>query len=153
MIDVAGSGPVPALSLDCQELLLALDDLAESGEPLGRYLGQIRPLGRDRDANESTGVRIMTMANAKGLTVKATIVAALDVPRPGFDEQEERRLLYVAMTRSREFLYCTWARRRRGPTARAGQERVGERRSPSSFLDGGPVESEDGARYIRGRWG
>jgi superfamily I DNA/RNA helicase len=45
---------------------------------LGRYLGQIAPLGRDRAATESEGVRVMTMAGAKGLTVRATIIAALE---------------------------------------------------------------------------
>jgi superfamily I DNA/RNA helicase len=104
MIESAGSGPVPALSDDLRELLLALNELVEADQPLERYLGQIRPLGRDLDANESAGVRIMSMASAKGLTVRATIVAALEegvIPRPGYDEQEERRLLYVAMTRSK----------------------------------------------------
>jgi superfamily I DNA/RNA helicase len=156
MIDTAGSGPMPDLSDDLQELLRALDELIEVNQPLERYLGQIRPLGRDRNANASVGVRIMTMASAKGLTVKATLVAALEegvIPRPGYDEQEERRLLYVAMTRSKEYLYGTWARRRTGPTARAGAPRVQERRSHSSFLDGGPVESEDGDAYIKTRWG
>ena len=156
MIERAGSGPVPALSDDLRELLLALDELVEADQPLERYLGQIRPLGRDRDANESAGVRIMSMASAKGLTVRATIVAALEegvIPRPGYDEQEERRFLYVAMTRSKEYLYCTWARRRTGPTARAGMPRVTVRRSPCSFLDGGPVESRDGNDYLADRWG
>lgn len=156
MVEAAGSGPVPVLSEGLQELLLALDALIEVDQPLERYLGQIRPLGRDRDANESTGVRIMSMASAKGLTVRATIVAALEegiIPRPGYDEQEERRFLYVAMTRSTEYLYCTWARRRTGPTARAGAPRVTERRSPCSFLEGGPVESQDGNAYLEDRWG
>lgn len=95
------------------------------------------------------------MAAAKGLTVRATIIAALEegiVPRPNADLGEERRLLYVAMTRAREFVYGTWARRRTGPTARAGTPRVQERRSHSHFLNGGPIDSQDGQTYIRTRW-
>jgi ATP-dependent exoDNAse (exonuclease V) beta subunit len=71
---------------------------------------------------ESPGVRIMTMIGSKGLTVRATIIAGLEdgiVPRPDADLAEERRLLYVAMTRAKEFLLCTWAGQRRGPTERA----------------------------------
>ena len=96
------------------------------------------------------------MASAKGLTVRATIVAALEegiIPRPGYDPREERRFLYVSMTRSKEFVYGTWARRRFGPTARAGEPRVQQRRSPSTLLDGGPVESQDGNTYVQNRWG
>jgi superfamily I DNA/RNA helicase len=84
--------------------------------------------------------------------VRATIVIGLEegiVPRPDGDLGEERRLLYVAMTRAKEFLYCTWARRRLGPTARAGAPRIQARRNFTSFLRGGPVESQDGQEYLR----
>jgi DNA helicase-2/ATP-dependent DNA helicase PcrA len=156
MIEAGGDEAVAGPSGELRELLLALDELAEPDISLGRYLGQIAPLGRDRAANESAGVRIMTMAGAKGLTVRATIIAALEeglIPRPGVDLHEERRLLYVAMTRAKEFVYGTWARRRTGPTARAGFPRVMTRRSHSSFLNSGPVESQDGDAYIQARWG
>lgn len=156
MIETTGDEVVPAPSNDLRELLLALDDVAEPDAGLGRYLGQIAPLGRDRASNESEGVRIMTMAGAKGLTVRATIISALEeglIPRPGFDLHEERRLLYVAITRAKEFLYGTWARRRTGPTARAGLPQVMERRSHWSLLSGGPVESQDGNDYIAARSG
>jgi DNA helicase-2/ATP-dependent DNA helicase PcrA len=156
MIEAAGGDVLPAPNDELRELLVALDGLVEPDVSLGRYLGQIAPLGRDRAANESAGARIMTMAGAKGLTVRATIIAAVEeglIPRPSVDLHEERRLLYVAMTRAREFVYGTWARRRTGPSARAGLPRVLERRSHSSFLNSGPVESQDGDAYVRERWG
>ena len=93
----------------------------------------------------------MTMTSSKGLTARAAIVAGVEndiVPRPDSDAAEERRLLYVAMTRAKEFLFCTWAARRGGPTARAGRARVRERRRPSHFFLGGPVHSQDGAAYL-----
>lgn len=156
IIETMGDEVAPAPTDELRELLLALDELTERDAGLGRYLGQIAPLGKDRERNESAGVRIMSMAGAKGLTVRATIVAGLEegiIPRPNVDLSEERRLLYVAMTRAKEFLYGTWARRRTGPTARAGTPRVTERRSHCDFLTSGPVESEDGDSYIRRRWG
>lgn len=154
MIELSGDPVVPNPSAKLTELLLALDELAESNQDLGRYLGSVRPLARDRAFAESPGVRIMTMTSAKGLTVRATIIAALEdgiLPRPEADLSEERRLLYVAMTRSREFVYATWARRRRGPTARSGAPRL-TRRAYCNFLRGGPVETSDGDAYIRERW-
>ncbi|SRR5712691_2837203 len=100
------------------------------------------------------GVRIMTMVGSKGLTVRATIIAGVDdgiVPMPNADVAEERRLLYVAMTRAKEFLFATWAGQRRGPTARAGRARVRMRRQHSHFFLGGPVRSQDGSTYLERR--
>ena len=151
IIKTAGGAVAPSPSDELAKLLHALDDLVEPRQGLGRYLGQIGPLGRDLMQAESDGVRIMTMASSKGLTVRAAIVAAAEegvIPRPDADLGEERRLLYVAMTRAKEFVYCTWARRRKGPTARAGLARVREIRRYSSFLQGGPVQSEDGQGYV-----
>jgi superfamily I DNA/RNA helicase len=58
-------------------------------------------------------------------------------------------MLYVGMTRSREYLYCTWARRRSGPTAFAGAGGSRTRRSYSRFLLNGPVQSQDGVAFLR----
>lgn len=151
MIAAAGDDTVPAPSPEFAELLHSLDELADD-HGIGRYLSQIAPLGKDRALAEGQGVRIMTMGGAKGLTVRAAIIVGVEeglVPRPDGNLGEERRLLYVAMTRAREFLYCTWARRRVGPTARAGAARIQERRSYSSFLRGGPVNSRAGRDYLR----
>ena len=145
-------GAFPAVSDELRRLLLDVDQVAESEQGLERYLSQISPSGRDLALARSEGVRVMTMAGAKGLTVRATIVGAVEegiVPRPSADCGEERRLLYVAMTRATELLFCTWARRRRGPTARAGRAFVGDRRQYSTFLTAGPVESQDGMEYLK----
>lgn len=155
IIDAAGGEVVPAPSDALAELLLELDGMGEPGQGLGAYISQVGPLGKDLHQSHGEGVRIMSMGASKGLTVRAAIIAAAEeglVPRPDCDLGEERRLLYVAMTRAKEFLYCTWARRRRGPTARAGASRVGTMRHHSTFLDGGPVRSEDGATYLAARF-
>ena len=131
------------------------DDIVEERQNLSRYIGQIGPLGHDLMQTECDGVRIMTMTSSKGLTVEATIIAGTEdgvIPRPDADLSEERRLMYVAMTRPRKYLYCTWAQRRHGPTARAGDPRVRALRQVSHFLAGGPVRSHDGSRFIRERF-
>jgi len=155
IVETAGGNIVPEPSQQLAVLLRALDDLVEPDQELGRFLGQINPLGRDKSLAESSGVRIMTLGGAKGLTVRATIIAGLEegiIPHQDGNLGEERRLLYVGMTRAKRYLYGVWARRRRGPTARAGAQRVAVARRHSSFLDGGPVRSEDGAAYIQRRW-
>lgn len=154
-IDLADGDVLPEPTPEFRDLLLELDSIAEQGKPLGRFMAQVQPLGEDLASARSTGVRIMGMGRAKGLTVQATIVAAVEdnvIPRPEADVDEERRLLYVAMTRARAYLYVSWARRRRGPTARSGTQQVWELRRHSRFLDGGPVESADGPRFLKERW-
>jgi superfamily I DNA/RNA helicase len=76
------------------------------------------------DEAERTGdpdrVQIMTMHSAKGLTSSAVIVAACEEELiPGETENrreldDQRRLLYVSLTRAMHFLFVTYARRRPG---------------------------------------
>jgi DNA helicase-2/ATP-dependent DNA helicase PcrA len=76
----------------------------------------------DLDSLQSDkGVSLMTLHSAKGLEFKAVTVAGLeDGLLPHFNSQgaredveEERRLLYVGMTRARERLFLSCCRRRR----------------------------------------
>ena len=79
------------------------------------------------------------------MTVRGTIIAGCEdgiIPREGQNRSEEARLLYVGMTRARDVLYCTWARKRIGQTARAGRSNVGMPRRRSGFFEGGPVDSQ-----------
>ncbi len=127
-----------------EELRDLLQEVAErlDSPELGLLLSQLQPLGKDIAQTKSEGVRIMTMAASKGLTVRATVIPAVEdliIPNPRSNQREERRLLYVAMTRSKEFLYCTYAQRRTAPTALSGQASFG-RRTHSHFLNDGPVQ-------------
>lgn len=140
---------------DFTTLLVEVEELMEPEIDLSRYLNQVAPMAKDLAYSRNTGVRIMSMAASKGLTVEATILPGLEdgvMPRPDADREEERRLLYVAMTRSKKYLFGTWSRRRRGPTARSGRGAVQQRRVPSSLLRGGPITTQDGEDYIATRW-
>jgi DNA helicase-2/ATP-dependent DNA helicase PcrA len=82
------------------------------------------------------GVNLITYHRAKGLEFDAVLLPALEeglVPIRQASEAdeiaEERRLLYVGLTRARVHLWLSWAARRVGPTGREGQRR------PSRFLD------------------
>lgn len=150
IIDMSGGSVVPLPTQDLQELLHQIDGISEEGQKLSRFLSQIEPLGKDLTLAQSNAVRLMTMGGSKGLTTQAAIIVGVEkglVPRPGCDLSEECRILYVAMTRAKKYLYCTWAGRRRGPTARAGKP-ISEQRYYSNFIDGGPVSSQDGETFI-----
>jgi len=134
------------------ELLVELDQLIDPTEGLGRFLAQLQPVGTDLRSGRAAGaVRLMTTTASKGLTVRAAIVVGVEegvVPLADRDLGEERRLLYVAMTRATDYLYLTWARRRTGPTARTGTPRVAQGRNRSRFLTHGPITSESGPQYL-----
>jgi DNA helicase-2/ATP-dependent DNA helicase PcrA len=73
----------------------------------------------DQDNLEAAqGVKLMTIHAAKGLEFKVVFVVGLeqglfphdrDRGATGADAEEERRLMYVALTRAREKLYLTYA--------------------------------------------
>jgi superfamily I DNA/RNA helicase len=112
------------ISDEFRELLKKIDERIEPVDDLGRYLGQITPIAKDIALEKSDKVRIMTLTGSKGLTVKATIVAGLEtglIPMDDCDPAEERRLLFVGMTRAEEFLYGIWARRRRSHSPIEGE--------------------------------
>lgn len=96
-------------------------------------------------------VRVMTMTKSKGLTVQACIIAGCEsdiIPHPKYGQNEEARLMYVAMTRATEYLFVTRAARRTGSTARVGRENVLEPRTACPFLEHGPVEPERGEECL-----
>lgn len=132
-------------------LMSSVEDLMDDDIQLGRYLNQLAPLGKDFANSRADGVRIMTLASSKGLTVRGTVIAGCEdgiVPREGQNRSEEARLMYVGMSRAREVLYCTWARKRMGQTARAGRSNVGKPRRKCGFFEAGPVDSERGDQLI-----
>jgi DNA helicase-2/ATP-dependent DNA helicase PcrA len=112
-----------------QEFLSAAQDFTEANsynntsdqDLLTSFLDHIA-LVSDLDALQSEkGVSLMTLHSAKGLEFRTVVVAGLENGvLPHFNSQgaqedveEERRLLYVGMTRARERLFLSCCRRRR----------------------------------------
>ena len=106
-------------------------------EGLNHYLNQLEPVTKDI-ALLTDGVAIMSMQRSKGLTFRGAVVMGVEdgvIPSPKADDpEEERRLLYVAMTRAKEYLYMTMATKRTGPTARTGDPNVGQSRGRCRFF-------------------
>lgn len=111
------------------------------------------PIQDTEQIKEQDAVNIMTMHQAKGLDAKAVfIVAAEDEYIPGRAEgskiDDERRLLYVSITRARSFLYITHCIRRTGGQRHTGRTSGSLTRTLTRFLRGGPLISTSGQEYI-----
>lgn len=141
-----------ALSAEAANLLDAVGREVPAEEGLANFLGQLEPVGSDLAA-QADAVRIMTMTASKGLTVNSVFVMGVEagiIPHPRGDLDEERRLLYVAVTRATDYCVLTWANRRTGPTARHGAPNVNRPRGRCPLFDGLPIgQWQDGDHFVR----
>jgi ATP-dependent DNA helicase UvrD/PcrA len=87
---------------------------------LEEFLQQISLYSEQDGIKDEPAITLMTLHNAKGLEYDTVfIVGCEDGAFPHMraleegNEEEERRLCYVGMTRARRRLYMTWARQRR----------------------------------------
>jgi DNA helicase-2/ATP-dependent DNA helicase PcrA len=103
------------------ELVGAVAEAGERGLDLGAFLDEVALL-TDADARrEGEAVQLSTLHAAKGLEFDAVFLVGMEdgllpLRREGngdADEEEERRLAYVGMTRARRRLFLTLARLRR----------------------------------------
>lgn len=131
-----------------QELMTVAQkyDELEPGVGLATFLEEVA-LVSDTDALQGGEdyLTLMTVHSAKGLEFQHVYIVGLEEgifphSRAAFDPEqmeEERRLMYVAMTRAKENLHLIWAKRRMlyGET---------QYNPPSSFLKHIPEETSDG---------
>jgi DNA helicase II / ATP-dependent DNA helicase PcrA len=122
------------------------DQVAPGDEPgLSGFLDEIGRRAAAEAEGVGGGVNLLTYHRAKGLEFDAVLLPAVEegllpirqASTPG-EVAEERRLLYVGLTRARVHLWLSWAARRAGPSGRE------QPRRPSRFLD--DVVAPGGAR-------
>ena len=103
------------------ELVAAAAEAGERGLDLGGFLDEVALLTDADVRREGEAVQLSTLHAAKGLEFDVVFLAGMEdgllpLRREGngeTDEEEERRLAYVGMTRARRRLFLTLARVRR----------------------------------------
>ncbi|MCC6624496.1 MAG: UvrD-helicase domain-containing protein [Deltaproteobacteria bacterium] len=145
-----------------RELVAAVAEMGERrpGLTLAGFLDEVALVsGHDEADDGGDAVIMMTAHMAKGLEFDVVFATGLEdglMPHANSIEdprqmEEERRLVYVALTRARRHLHISWAQSRR----RFGQSKPAIR---SRFLDALPRDAivEEGAaerpRYTLGGW-
>lgn len=143
----AGSGAVRERWESLQALASLSDEVAASrpGATLAELVLELDERAAAQHAPTVDGVTLASLHSAKGLEWDAVFLCGMSeglMPISMADGveavEEERRLLYVGITRAREHLHLSWARART-PGGRST-------RKPSRFLDGlRPATAVDGA--------
>jgi len=118
--------------LGLAERLEARDERAD----LAAFLAEVASRAADESDGVGGGVNLLTYHRAKGLEFDAVLLPALEegtlpIRQASTPDEvaEERRLLYVGLTRARVHLWLAWSARRAGPSGRE------QPRRPSRFLD------------------
>jgi len=122
-----------------KELVRTADRFSTIRELLD-YVEETERQKRKKKGEEVDAVRLMTIHKSKGLEFPVVYVAGCSdgiLPHAmTVDEQEERRLFYVATTRARDSLIYTWPR----TFARANGEQYDVEPSPFLFEAGAMVD-------------
>lgn len=129
-----------------EELISRADQYEEGADEvsLGSFLDEIALVSAIDDYEEgANAVSLMTLHSAKGLEFPVVFISGMeDGLFPGYgamtsgeeeDMEEERRLLYVGITRAKEQLYLTYAKSRR-------IHGMSQLQTPSTFLKELPAE-------------
>jgi DNA helicase-2/ATP-dependent DNA helicase PcrA len=135
-LDELGYGPLSALALQLLELVR---NDADPAPDFSSSVGLLERTGETLALEEPGGVRLMTLAKSKGLTVDTSILLGIEsgmMPLERADLDEERRLLYVGLTRAREMCIATMVHRRRSQLAFIGGGRAGDKKERSSLVTG-----------------
>jgi ATP-dependent DNA helicase UvrD/PcrA len=131
--------------------------MAERGEAdsFTELLSSLSMAGLTPEQDLTPGaVNMLTMHKAKGLSARAVIIMACeDEYLPGRQqsvdqEGDERRLLYVSLTRARERLFITYSQRRFGQQQHTGRDSGKQKRTLTRYLRHAPVHAIPGAEFI-----
>ena len=147
------------------EFVASVDDFSRLNPQatLGEYLSTVTLYSDTDDMDESNYVTLATIHSVKGLEFRAVFIVGLEegimpssrAETEGRGLEEERRLMYVAITRAEEKLYLTRARERNlyGRRERTAMSRFLKEISGALGIKDAPVYAGNRYSYGRGEYG
>ena len=134
-----------------------IDQVRQSGvSDLSDLLSAMSSTRLDTEPDSSVdAINIMTMHKAKGLSAEAVIILGAEdelIPGKAVKSNEvadDRRLLYVSLTRARSHLYITYCDQRYGSQQYSGRTSGARNRRLTRFLADAPVRPSNGWAHIR----
>lgn len=123
-------------------------------DSINSLLGALATTGFAEQELAAGAVNMLTMHKAKGLSARAVIIMACeDEYIPGRQqavnqEADERRLLYVSLTRAKQRLFITYAQARYGQQQHTGRDSGKNRRGLTRYLRNAPVHPTRAAEYF-----
>lgn len=129
-----------------------------TAQSLEELLASLQSANIDIEPELTPGsVNVLTMHKAKGLSANAVIVMAAEdehipgrqISEPGLGD--ERRLLFVSLSRARNILIVTYCESRVGRQRNLGRNPGHPARTLTSFLRNAPLHPQDGPTYITRR--
>jgi DNA helicase-2/ATP-dependent DNA helicase PcrA len=148
-----------------KEVVVEIGDLVEKTGigTIAELLRSVETSSEDLEQEVEHGkVSILTMHKAKGLTAKAVFAVACEdeyVPgrAEGSDINDERRLLYVSLTRAAHHLFITYCEERTGVQRHTGRTAGQSARHLTRFLRHGPIAPISGMTYandvfLKSKW-
>jgi DNA helicase II / ATP-dependent DNA helicase PcrA len=142
---------------DLGRLVRLAADFDDGVRTCGEFVADLRRRF-DPGGNAARGVHLLTFHRAKGLEFEAVFLPRLDdkelpskLARTAEERAEERRLLYVGMTRARRVLALTWSRRPSPFLAELGIDAVPARPSPVAGAERPERDRSPEAEALR-RW-
>lgn len=111
---------------DLMDLLDEIQETARDVRGIPEWLAFARSYGeklselqKEKNARDREGVRLMTMHGSKGLEFEAVFIPTLNEgvspyrkAKKAGELEEERRMLYVAMTRAKKYLHLSYVKER-----------------------------------------
>lgn len=117
------------ISREALERIRRIAEVLPTDSPVANL---VLAVGREAvDEMEGDGIRVSTLHGSKGTEAEAVWIPAVEdglFPCPNEEVEESRRLLFVGCTRSRSFLWLSWAKKR------TVQWKGQVERQPSRFL-------------------
>lgn len=110
-LQIESLDPIAGINTNLRNLIASFQPLTHLKGLISKKDDEVQEVGKKDDSDSFTGVRFITLHSSKGLEGDFVFIPFMEetVGIPGKDIEEQRRLLYVALTRAKVGVVMSWA--------------------------------------------